>query len=173
LHDISPDGKTLLAERWGGKDRTIVSATLGQNDWRPLFDSKAQIRRGQFSPDGRWVAYDSNESGRAEVYVADFPAARHKQRISTAGGSDARWPRGSHELFYLTSDGTVMAVAIGTGATISPGTPSPVLKIIPSATDGFRYAVSNDGRRFLVINASIGQASRDLSVVFNWPQLIK
>jgi len=95
---------------------------------------------------------------------------RHKQRISTAGGTEPRWRRDGKELFYLAADNTLMAVAWG-----STGRPAAVFNVQPGpATDGFRYAVGGtSGERFLFVNGTVDPRSRDLSIVFNWPQLLK
>ena len=81
-------------------------------------------RAGQFSPDGRWVAYHSNESGPYEVYVRSFPGPGGQQQVSTSGGIQARWSSDGHELYYIAPDGTLMAVPITMkGAALEPGTP--------------------------------------------------
>ena len=168
--DVSPDGKILLAERWrnSANERVLGVMTIGQNDWRPLLETKARTERGQFSPDGRTVAYQSDESGVNEIYITDFPAARHKQRISTAGGTEPRWGHNGKELFYLAPDGTLMSVANADQAR-----PTALFKAqARTQSDAFRYAVARDGR-FLIINGTVDPRSRDLSIIFNWPQLLR
>jgi Tol biopolymer transport system component len=75
----------------------------------PYLKSKFGVSHGQFSPDGKWVAYASNESGRWEVYVSSFPTPGGNWKISSSGGSEPRWRQDGKELFYLASDGKLMA----------------------------------------------------------------
>ncbi len=168
LCDLSPDGKTFLGVRWRDSERLLGAMTVGQADWRPILETKAHLQAGQFSPDGKQIAYQSDESGVNEIYVTDFPSARHKQRLSTAGGTEPRWRHDGKELYYVAPDNTLMSVAIaGTSA------PAKVFKAqLHPATDDFRYAVARDGR-FLIVSGSVDPASRDLSIVFNWPQLLR
>jgi len=173
LRDISPDGRYLLAERWQtdlGAGRTLVYSVLGQNEWRPLLGSGFQEEHGQFSPDGKWVAYQSNESGAPEIWVTDFPGGKQKHRISDQGGLEPRWRRDGKELFYVGADYRLMSVAVGS---VPPSAqPVTLFRLGPfPASDGTHYAVTGDGQRFLV---QIGQAdvSRTLNVLFNWPQAL-
>jgi Tol biopolymer transport system component len=77
--------------------------------------ASATLKNGQFSPDGKWVAYASNESGKWEIYVTSFPEAKGKWQISSGGGEQPRWRGDGKELFYLSSDGNVMAAPVSTG----------------------------------------------------------
>jgi len=82
------------------------------------------LRNGQFSPDGKWVAYASNETGKWEIYVTSFPDARGKWQVSTGGGGEQpRWRGDGKELVYLSSDGKVMAAPVTAGANFDAGTP--------------------------------------------------
>jgi serine/threonine protein kinase len=124
-------------------------------------------RLGRLSPDGRWMAYVSNESGRDEVYVRPFPAASEgKWQISTAGGTEPRW-RG-RELFYLAADGTLMAVPVTTGSRFDHGAPEALFRahMIDDRTWG--YDVTADGRRFVVTSAGEAPSPAPLSIVLNW-----
>ena len=161
-HDLSPDGKTLLADDWreGGSHRVIVSMTLGESEWHPLMETKFNAELGQFSPDGKRVAYQSDESGRNEIYVTDFPQASHKQRISVEGGTEPRWRHDGQALYYLAPEGTMMSAP-------SDGRPRPtaVFKVqMRNQSGAFRYAPARDGR-FLIINGTPDPRSKDLTVV--------
>ena len=88
-------------------------STVGKDDWRPLLGSNFREQYGAFSPDGKWVAYQSNEAGAQEIWVTDFPGGRQKHRISEHGGREPRWRADGQELFYASGDDMLMAAAIG------------------------------------------------------------
>ncbi len=171
--DVSPDGVHLLAaheEATSNPRRKLVYSTVGKNDWRPLLGSNFREPYGEFSPDGKWVAYQSDESGAPEIWVTDFPGAKQKHRISEHGGREPRWKADGTELFYTASDDMFMAAAIGP----DPGSVRsvPLFRAGPfAASDGWHYAVTNDGQRFLVQVGQLDQ-SRTLHLVFNWPQIL-
>jgi serine/threonine protein kinase/Tol biopolymer transport system component len=109
---------------------------------------------GMISPDGKWVAYASDESGSWEIYVTTFPGAAGKWQVSRGGGTEPRWRGDSKEMFYLGPSGMLMAVPVSTVGTFSTGTASPLFQFHGrariSSTDVFSYDVSKDGKRFLV-----------------------
>jgi len=130
------------------------------------------VSHGQFSPDGKWVAYSSNESGRWEVYVSSFPIPGGNWKISSAGGSEPRWRSDGKELFYLASDGKLMAVEVKEGPPFEGGVATALFPTKRreriSATDIFSYDVSADGQHFLV-NTDVGEiASSPLNLILNW-----
>jgi len=166
---------------WSADGRFILYGSApGQNLWTlPLFGERKPIPfmqtpssefAGRFSPDGRWVAYRSDESGRFEIYVAPFPGPGAKARISAAGatGGYPRWRRDGKELFYLASDNTLMAAAVnGQGTTFEVGEVQPLFQT--SAAGGrYPYDVSADGQRFLVLTTSEQSAEAPVTVVVNW-----
>jgi Tol biopolymer transport system component len=131
------------------------------------------IRNGQFSPDGEWVAYASNESGKWEIYVTSFPEPRGKWQVSTGGGGQPRWRGDGKELFYLSSDNKMMAVPVTTGSKFDSGTPVALFQTTPreqvSLNDVFVYDLRRDGQRFL-INTQVKQAEVEpMSIILNWP----
>jgi hypothetical protein len=111
-------------------------------------------KNGQISPDGKWVAYASDESGNWEIYVTTFPGAAGKWQISRGGGTEPRWRGDGREIFYLGPTGVLTAVPVGTEGTFSTGAPTPLFQFhgrAPiSSTDVFSYDVTKDGKRFLV-----------------------
>jgi eukaryotic-like serine/threonine-protein kinase len=135
--------------------------------------------RPRFSPDGRWVAYVSNELGQPQVFVTPFPARSSKWQVSTAGGDWPRWRRDGKELFYVAPDNTLMVAAVsGKGAAFHVGVVEPLFKARPRRTAyggavEYAYDVSADGQRFLV-NTLLDNASMDpITVLVNWPALLK
>lgn len=113
----------------------------------------------RFSPDGRWVAYESNESGPTEIYVQSFPLSGAKWQVSTAGGTLPQWRQDGKELLYL-ADGRLMSVPVQASPTFTPGTPTPLFQVpLLNMQNAPRYGVSPDGQRFLFNVAAQGQAA--------------
>jgi hypothetical protein len=116
--------------------------------------SKGSEANGQISPDGKWVAYASDESGNWEIYVTSFPGAAGKWQVSRGGGSEPRWRGDGKELFYIAPSGMLMSVLVSGAGIFATGTPTPLFQIhgrAPiSSTDVFTYDVAKDGKRFLV-----------------------
>lgn len=131
------------------------------------------LKNAQFSPDGKWVAYASNETGKWQIYVTSFPEARGKWQVSTAGGEQPRWRGDGKELFYLSSDYKMMAAPVTTGTNFDSGAPIALFQTSPrppvSLNDIFVYDVSRDGQRFL-INTPVKQpeTTAPMTVVLNW-----
>jgi hypothetical protein len=140
---------------------------------RPYLSTRFNESRGRFSPEPnpRWVAYQSDESGRSEVYVQAFPEPRGKFQISTGGGSFPEWSPDGRELYYLGPGRKLMAVALKLGAdSVQPSTPRELFTMPPfSFTQP--YALAPDGKRFLV-SAHVG-GSQPLEVIVNWTALLK
>jgi Tol biopolymer transport system component len=131
----------------------------------------------RFSPDGHWLAYVSNESGRNEVYVQPYPGPGGKYQISTDGGTEAVWNPNGREIFYRSGD-KMMAVEVTTGSTFSIGQSKVLFQgpYLPTPTTFPNYDVSLDGRRFLMVKNAAGQgqsASAQIVVVQNWIEELK
>jgi hypothetical protein len=128
---------------------------------------------GQISPDGRWIAYVSSESGRHEVYVRPFPSGDGRWQISVDGGMEPVWRSDGSEIFYLAADRNLMAAAVKTGPSFESGVPTRLFatRITPPTLSLIRnqYAVSADGQRFLVR----GVPSQPITVVSNWTAALK
>ena len=139
-----------------------------------LFGSPADEIQGSFSPDGRLIAYTSNESGTYQVYVQTYPLSDRKWPVSTNGGYEPQWRADWREIYYLSEDRKLMAVAIGPGPSF--GVPKPLFQTRVSAgVDPLRmhYVPARDGQRFLV-NTQIGDpAPNPITVVLNWTAGLK
>jgi serine/threonine-protein kinase len=159
----SPDGTLALVEEGDneGKDAfqfNIVVLPTGDRKTRPVIHTAANEMNPEFSPDGRWLAYVSNESGRHEVYVQPYPGPGERHLISTRGGEQPAWNPNGPELFYVQGGGyspggptTLMSVRIATTPTFQAGTPVPVFENSHLAIGwGRSYDVAPDGRRFLL-----------------------
>jgi Tol biopolymer transport system component len=168
--DWSLDGRYIAYENQGpgtGSDLWVLPLS-GDRKPIPYLRTEFNEAQGQFSPDGRWMAYSSNESGRTEVYVQAFPASGGKWQISTAGGSFPRWRRDGKELFYRTADQKLMAVAVQTDSTFQAGQPRALFETRTSEVPVIPYAVSADGQRFLVNTAIEDTNTSPITVVLNW-----
>jgi eukaryotic-like serine/threonine-protein kinase len=169
--DWSPDGKSILYDR----ATELWVATLPDLKTRPFVKISATVRNAKFSPNGKWVAYTSNESGKWEIYVTSFPDGRGKWQVSSAGGTQPRWRGDGQELFYLAPDGTLMAVP--TGANFDPGTPVALFQANPreliATSERFSYDVSHDGQRFLINTQVKNMNTQPMSVILNWGTALK
>ena len=166
--DWSRDGKYLLAR----KDRELWYATMSDLQTHPLLQTPFLVRNAQFSPDGKFVAYASSETGSWEVYVSPFPDFGSKWQISRGGGEEPRWRRDGKEMFYLAPDGRLMAVDVKSGTGLEAGSPVALFQTHPrqpiSAMDFFSYDVTADGEKFLVNTRVETSNSAPLSVILNW-----
>jgi dipeptidyl aminopeptidase/acylaminoacyl peptidase len=166
--DWSRDGKYVLIR----KGTEVWYLTWPERTAKPLMQVKWTVRNAQFSPDGRWVAYASNETGNMEIYVSPFPAANSKWQVSTAGGEEPRWRQDGKELFYVSPEGKMMSVEVKTGASFEAASPVALFQTHRrrpiSALDVFSYDVSSDGQRFLIATKVDEGASAPLSIFLNW-----
>ncbi len=173
--DWSSDGKWLVVEensRDTGRDLWIVSPD-GKPQPRPIARTRFQEWGGRLSPDDRWLAFVTDESGSSEVYVMPFTGVGDKKRISTAGGISPRWRRDGKELFYVSPDsGSVMSVAIADTSTFTAGLPVRLFDLQPADTARrpreIGYDVSPDGQGFLVSTPPEQPPPRGIAVVLNW-----
>ena len=177
VDDLSPDGRLVVYDTGGG-----VGAEAANDLWvapldgdrkpipflvRPFIDTQARV-----SPDGRFIAYTSDESGAQEVYVMDFPKPTGKWKVSTDGGAEPQWRRDGRELFYVGGrPRKLMAVDVRTvGATFQAGVPRALFEanLDPRTTVRNRYIPSPDGQRFLMIAPAEQAGPTPLTVVLNW-----
>jgi hypothetical protein len=144
----------------------------------PVVQSRFNEDEGQFSPDGRWIAYRSNESGRDEVYVQAFPGPAGKRQMSTVGGSQPRWRRNGKELFYVAADTRLMSVPVALtpeGQTPSVGVPAPLFRTRLVGVDQpkAQYAVAADGQRFLMNVIADEATISPITIVQNWTAALR
>jgi eukaryotic-like serine/threonine-protein kinase len=171
----SPDDRFFLYASQGtstGNDLFVLPLT-GDRKPFPFLQTEFFEGFGQFSPDGRWVAYQSDESGKYEIYVAPFPEPGEKRQISTSGGTVPRWRRDGTEIFYLAPDNKLMTAAVsGKGSTFEVRTVKPLFQT--RATGPYNeYDVAPDGQRFLINTAPEQTSSGAITVVVNWTAGIK
>jgi len=179
--DWSSDGRYVIYSNDGAQTaRDLwVSPLFGDRKPFPYLQSQYEEYHARVSPDGRWMAYVSNESGRYEVYVQSFPEPRGKWLISTNGGVQPRWRHDGRELFYIALDETLMAVPVRGETALEAGTPVVLFdtNLAYGTTVTFaraqQYDVSPDGQRFLVNQVYESADTPPINVVVNWPALLK
>jgi Tol biopolymer transport system component/tRNA A-37 threonylcarbamoyl transferase component Bud32 len=166
VYDWSPDGHLLLYGIQDSSDLWILPLTGNRKPY-PIVQSPFAELNGRFSPDGRWIAYQSDESGRSEVYVQRLGPEGRKLRISPAGGSNPEWSGTGTELFYLSADTRLMSVPLDLNTlTLTTGVPAALFSMPVPFHRRAPYAVTPDGHRFLV-NRIISDPE-PLTVLFNW-----
>ena len=173
--DWSSDGNLILfAEHTDNWDLWVFSVKDQQAD--PLLTTPFNETEGQFSPDGKWIAYASDESGRFEIYLQTFPELEAKWQVSTGGGSAPRWSRDGQELFFIAPDKRLMRTEFKTALLLEVAVPQPLFTTRikdPRGMPAIHYDVSLDGRRFL-INSEIEDAdTAPITLVLNWFEELK
>jgi eukaryotic-like serine/threonine-protein kinase len=183
LYDWSPDGHFLVYGIAAASHFDLWYLPLAGDDRKPkpYLQGQFTLTYAQFSPDGRFVAYTSDETGRSEIYVRPFPnALGGRWLVSTNGGTQPRWRRDGKELFYISADSKMMAAGVTTTPEFKKLNDPKALFTAPvlggvSAVNVFRYDVSRDGQRFLIdASATETAAARPpITVVLNWQALLK
>ena len=174
--DWSPDGRFLLYKQFDAATSTTDLWVMpmdreGAGPPVPVVRTPYDERDGQFSPDGRWIAFESDESGQPEIYLQPFPGPGPKVRISTNGGVQVRWHGNGHELFYIGSDAALTAVPVNIiNGRAEVGTAVPLFKthLAPiQAISRQQYVVTRDGKRFLIITADDAPL-QPMTLILNW-----
>jgi Tol biopolymer transport system component len=175
--DWSPNGRYILYSSVNAETKADLwlLPTFGDRKPVPFLRTTFNEMQGQISPDGRWVAYLSDESGAWEVYLQSFPNPGDKRVISIGGGFEPHWRGDGRELFYLNPDGTMMAVDLKLGGEPKIGRPKPLFK---TAVSNLRvvmshYAVTGDGQRFIIDSAGSTGKGGPIGILVNWPVLTK
>jgi hypothetical protein len=173
----------LFPEDWSRDGRWIFYSATTANAWdtfaldtsrsaaEPIIATSANELQAQLSPNGRWLAYASDESGAFEIYVQAFPEGAGRWRISPAGGIQPTWRADGRELFYLAADGRMMAVAIAEGIALEPGAPAALFETrLPPVQAPFRrgYTITPDGERFLLNNLVPNAEPSTITLVRSW-----
>jgi eukaryotic-like serine/threonine-protein kinase len=173
--DWSKDGRFIscnVIPARGKRDYEVwVVDTAEQNRVAPFATGALAAVSSRFSPDGRWIAYASNESGRFDVYVRPFPSGAGTWQVSTAGGGSPVWRRDGKELFFVSLDSKIMAVSVEADSKFHAGTPV-VLFPLRASGGTANYDVSHDGQRFLVNSPASDIASPPIDLFVHWTALL-
>jgi len=171
---LSPDGAAMITEersRLAHAD-LVVRPTDGGGETKVLVRTPGDDAYGQISPDGRWLLWASDDSGRYEVYVAPFPGPGSRVQVSRDGGTQPRWNPAGGEIFFKTPDNVLTAVRIETASgTISVGTPAPLFPVVEFT--GWTYDVTADGQRFLVREPMAEGDASPITLLTDWTALVR
>ncbi len=171
----SKDGRWMVLRRSGGEQGSgdIHALRVGDTTLVPLVTTAAAEGNPALSPDGRWLAYSSDESGTMEVYVRPFPeVASARWQVSTTGGAQPVWANSGRELFYRNGRNELVAAEVRAGPGFSVGEQRALFSVAPYASPGFfqSYGVSPDGRRFLMVSEGASSQESELILTENWFQ---
>jgi dipeptidyl aminopeptidase/acylaminoacyl peptidase len=173
--DWSPDGRFLLFRRLdsssGYYDLYAVAADGGEPF--AVVTTPYDDRDGQFSPDGKWIAYQSDEAGHAEIYVQPFRGTGSKQRVSITGGTQVRWRNDGRELFYVDTTNRLTAVPVSRTADgeLTFGQPATLFETRLYGAVGVsrqQYVPTPDGQRFLIVSVDEATTATPLTLILNW-----
>jgi eukaryotic-like serine/threonine-protein kinase len=166
--DWSRDGKYLLVRN----EAELWCYSLAEGKSWIYIKGPSVVKNAQFSPDGKYVAYATNETGDWEIYVSPFPEASSKWQVSRGGGEEPRWRGDEKELFYVSPDGKLMATTVKLGASFESMMPVPLFQTRRrqkiSSQDIFTYAISEDGNKFLFNTLMDQRETPPLSIIRNW-----
>ena len=173
---FTPDGRHLVFREMAEPNVNIGVLSL-EGSTEPLLATEFSERNAEISPDGRWLAYESNASGQYEIYVRPFPNVEDARWvISNGGGKRPLWAPDGRELFYLAPGARLMAVGVQTEPSFAPGNAEVVFEggyYARSSPIGRTYDISPDGERFLMIKESAGGDSTEFVVIINWFEELK
>ena len=171
--DVSPDGSVLLYSRATGPSMDLWYVSLAADRTpHPFVATPFNERDGQFSVDGKWVAYQSSEAGHSEIYLRPFPGPGDRIQVSSSGGQDVRWAKDGSELFYVAADQqlTSVRVTFRANGTVVLGTPVPLFRteVDTNFLPRQQYVVSPDGQRFLFNAATDVIEPPSITLILNW-----
>jgi eukaryotic-like serine/threonine-protein kinase len=175
MEDWSPDGKYVIYNtRVPGQPIEIWALPLfGDRRAFPVAAAQVSCEEGQFSPDGKWVAYRSQESGSDEIFIQDFPPTGRKWQVSNGGGVNPSWRRDGKEVFYLQGK-KLLAVDVKTdGRNFQAGAPHVLFEARIRSLGRNSYLPSPDGQKFLVSMSPPEELAVAITVVTNWVEMMK
>jgi Tol biopolymer transport system component len=168
--DWSGDGRFIVYQDNDPKTKwdVWVLPLDGERNPFPFAQTRFNETNGRFSPNSKWIAWTSDDSGSNEVYVQAFQNPEGRRQISIKGGDHPRWRRDGKELFYIAADGKLMAVEVKSGAGFESGAPKELFDMRSIRAMGGNYAVTGDARRFLVMTSIEEATPAPFTVVLNW-----
>jgi Tol biopolymer transport system component len=174
--DTSPDGRYIVYQRMNPKTGWDIWALPRETKSAPmpLIQTDADERSARLSPDGRWIAFVSNNSGVSEIYVQPFPGPGRRIKVSTKGGDEPQWRADGAELFYMALDGNLTATPIkaANSDSLDIGTPTPLFGaqtgLIVRPIIAGDYIASPDGQRFLINRLLRDAGGTPVRIVLNW-----
>lgn len=173
-YDWSPDGQVVFSQSTISAGYGIWTTSIERKNARKIIDTQHNELHAAVSPDGRWLAYASDLSGRYEIYVRALRDGTEERLVSTGGGMQPRWRGNGRELFYVRADGMLMQVSVSSGARFDAAAPTALFQTgFPTVLNPYRtdYVPASDGQRFLM-KVPVKQAPPSIMVVLNWPALL-
>src|ERR1700722_8940198 len=175
---VSPDGRYLVYERRQNQnepgDHIWALPLSGDGKPFPIVQDALDERAPTVSPDGKWLAYQSNESGRPEIYITAFPAGGAKWQVASNGGTTPKWRRDGKELFFLDPQDNMVAVDVNTsGNAVKLGAPHTLFQAVGIQRDFGPYDVTADGKKFLINSGNLKEGIEPVTLVQNWPAELK
>jgi eukaryotic-like serine/threonine-protein kinase len=175
---VSPDGRYLIY------DRKLIKSEVNYHIWVlplsgggkpfPIVQTAFEERDGEISPDGKWMAYRNNESGRSEIYITAFPRGGAKWQVSTNGGTNPRWRKDGKELYFLDSSENIVAVDVNTSSdAVNLGVPHALFQALSIQPEYGPFDVTADGKKFLLNSGNLKEGSAPFTLVENWPSELK
>ena len=172
MSDWSRDGRYLFYDDvdWKTSISHLEVRDLKEGVDRRVSDSAWGEMTARLSPDGRWLAYVSLESGRSEIVVRSFPASGYRRQVSAGGGTQPVWRGDGRELFYASPDGKIMAAEVRTAPGFEVGAPKALFqsRILPLVEARNNFDVTQDGQRFLINSRRAEDASLPITVIAPW-----
>ena len=187
-NSVSPDGRYLVYMKRLNQDQTgnhiwalplfterkPANGKNGDGKPFPIAQSAFDERAPEVSPDGKWMAYQSSESGRPETYITAFPTGGAKWQVSSNGGSSPKWRRDGKELFFLDPQDNMVAVDVNaSGNAVKLGTPHMLFQAVGIQRDFGPYDVTADGKKFLINSGNLKEGMDPVTLVQNWPAELK
>ncbi len=169
---VSPDGRSLLVNRSADATRSDIWVLPLEPKAEPKVFRQTEFTEvaGSFSPDGRWVAYFSNESGEYEVYVTPFPGPGRRWQVSTKSGAYPQWRSDGREIVYVQADGQIMSAEVAIeGDSFRVGAVEPLFRLSVPNPGGPSFSLAADGSRLLIVPSTAQKAGGLLSLVVGWP----
>ena len=164
--DWSHDGRYLAVDRQSASQVDVMAWAFADQKLVAVADTPANEARASFSPDGKWIVYQSDESGRYEVYAQPFPPTGTKYQVSTEGGCTARWLPGG-EITWVDADDRLQVAKVETAPAFRTATPSALFPIDQRDRSSYEYAAAPDG--LFVVNVGVPAPPKPLTLIVNWP----
>jgi Tol biopolymer transport system component len=167
---VSRDGRYLLVNSEAGERSTLVVLDLGTGRARPLREGPFNDAHGALSPDGRWLLFESDETGRPEIYVTPFPGPGRMFPVSTNGARNPNWRGDGREIVYAALDGRVLAVpALPDADTFRVGVATELFRTSPPQRDYREWSMSGDAQHFAIVPTGVLEAKNELRLIVGWP----
>jgi eukaryotic-like serine/threonine-protein kinase len=171
---VSPDGKLLFVEVSVGERNLLAAVDLASGEARPVREGPFEHTRAVPSPDGRWLAFGSDETGRPEIYVTPFPGPGRVWPVSNGGGRHAVWRGDGSEIVYAALDGRLVAVPVlAEGETFRLGAATALFRMTPPTRDYRDWGMSPDAQHFVVVSPGVLEADNALRLIVNWPARVE